>query len=78
MRYGNGYSVIPSPIFAHGNLLASRPDGTGDVIDTGIAACFDARTGTVHWEERLKGNYSASPLAAEGRIYFQNENCTGT
>lgn len=48
------------------------------VSDMGVATCFDAKTGTVHWQERLEGNYSASPLAAEGRIYFQNETGTGT
>lgn len=48
------------------------------VSDMGVASCFDAKTGTLHWQERLEGNYSASPLAAEGRIYFQNETGTGT
>ena len=43
------------------------------VSDGGIASCVDARTGAVHWSERLGGNFSASPLLAEGRIYFQNE-----
>ena len=46
------------------------------VSDAGIATCFDAKSGKVHWQERIDGNYSASPLAAEGRIYFQNENGT--
>lgn len=117
VRYGQGYSVVPRPVFGQGllfigtgfnraDLLAIRPDGDGDVTDThiawrttkgapltpsvvqvgdelyavsdmGIATCFDARTGTVHWQERIDGNYSASPLAAEGRIYFQNETGTG-
>jgi outer membrane protein assembly factor BamB len=48
------------------------------VSDMGVASCFDAKTGTLHWQERLEGNYSASPIAAEGRIYFQNETGTGT
>jgi len=34
-------------------------------------------TGNVHWSERLGGDFSASPVAAEGRIYFQNEIGTG-
>lgn len=120
VRYGNGYSVVPRPVFAHGllfiatgfnraDLLAIRTDGelAGDLTDThiawrttkgapltpsvvvvgdelyavndaGIASCWDARTGTLHWQQRLEGNYSASPLAAAGRIYFQNETGTGT
>ncbi len=48
------------------------------VSDAGIASCLDARTGKVHWEERLEGTYSASPVAAAGRIYYQNEAGTGT
>jgi outer membrane protein assembly factor BamB len=33
----------------------------------------DARTGQTHWQQRLGGNYSASPVFADGRIYFQSE-----
>lgn len=43
------------------------------IDDNGIASCWDARTGTTVWNERVGGNYSASPLAAEGRIYCFNE-----
>ena len=47
------------------------------VSDGGIASCVDARTGRVHWEERVGGNYSASPLYAAGRIYLQSEEGKG-
>jgi outer membrane protein assembly factor BamB len=47
------------------------------VSDGGIASCVDAKTGHVHWQERIGGNYSASPVHAAGRIYFQNEEGTG-
>ncbi|MBI1371804.1 MAG: PQQ-binding-like beta-propeller repeat protein [Phycisphaera sp.] len=43
------------------------------VADGGIATCMDAKTGDVHWTERLGGNYSASPLFADGHIYFLSE-----
>jgi outer membrane protein assembly factor BamB len=117
VRYGEGYSVIPRPVFAHGllfictgfdrpQLLAIRPashggDLTGThiawrhakgvpntpspiivgdelffVSDSGVASCLDARTGKVHWSERLGGAFSASPVAAEGRLYFLNEEGT--
>ena len=112
-RYGEGYSVIPRPVFGHGLLFVSsgydrpvamavRPGGQGDVTeshvawsltksapntpsmllsgdelfmvsDGGIGSCLDARTGKVHWQERLGGNYSASPILADGRIYFLSE-----
>lgn len=40
------------------------------VSDKGIGMCLDARTGKELWKERIEGNYSASPLFANGRIYF--------
>ena len=40
------------------------------VSDTGVASCLDAQRGTLHWRERLGGNYAASPILADGRIYF--------
>jgi outer membrane protein assembly factor BamB len=42
------------------------------VTNDGIARCLDALTGRLYWKERLKGEYRASPLAADGRIYFLN------
>jgi outer membrane protein assembly factor BamB len=112
--YGEGYSVVPRPVYAHGLLFigsgfdrpvvyAINPSGlrgeasekaviwreakgapntpsllvVGDevyfVSDGGIVTCADAKTGKVHWSERLGGGFSASPAAAEGKIYFQNE-----
>ncbi len=47
------------------------------VSDGGIASCVDAKSGTVHWQERVGGNYSASPVHAGGKIYFQNEEGVG-
>jgi hypothetical protein len=46
--YGQGYSVVPRPVFGHGlifistgfdrpSVLAIRPDGQGDVSDTHVA-----------------------------------------
>ena len=43
------------------------------VTDGGVAACLNALTGEEYWRERLGGNFSASPLLANGLIYFQNE-----
>lgn len=43
------------------------------VNDGGIATCLDAKTGDVVWSERLGGNFSASPIYAEGRLYAGNE-----
>ena len=44
------------------------------VSDGGIATCVDARTGSIHWQERSGGRaFSASPIFADGRIYLQDE-----
>jgi outer membrane protein assembly factor BamB len=40
------------------------------ITDDGIARCIDLPTGHLQWKQRLKGGYKASPLAADGRIYF--------
>lgn len=58
-------SLTPSPL-AVGNELYM-------VSDNGIATCFDAKTGNVHWQQRIGGNHSASPVFADGRIYFLSE-----
>ena len=43
------------------------------VSDRGIGSCLDAQTGEVVWQERIGGNYSASPIYANGLIYLQSE-----
>ena len=43
------------------------------VDDGGIATCLNLRTGEQIWNERVGGNYSASPIYADGRIYFLSE-----
>lgn len=43
------------------------------IDDNGVATCWEAKTGNVVWNERVGGNYSAAPIAAEGRIYCFSE-----
>jgi outer membrane protein assembly factor BamB len=43
------------------------------VSDNGIGTCLDAKTGEVRWTQRIGGNHSASPLSADGRVYFLSE-----
>ena len=60
----------------------SSPLLIGDLLflvnSDGIASCLEARTGELVWKQRIQGNYSASPVYADGRIYFFNENAVGT
>ena len=55
----------PSPILVGDELYV--------IADGGIASCLDATTGTLHWTERVDGNYSASPLFADGHLYFASQ-----
>ncbi len=44
----------------------------------GIVSCLEAKTGKLVWKKRIKGKYSASPIYANDRIYFFNENAVST
>jgi outer membrane protein assembly factor BamB len=39
----------------------------------GVLNCAEAATGKILWQERLKGPFSASPVAAGGKLYCTNE-----
>jgi outer membrane protein assembly factor BamB len=43
--------------------------------NTGVVTCYEARTGKQVYKERLggRGGYTASPVAADGRLYFPSE-----
>ncbi len=64
-RVSKGAPLTPGLIAVGDELFA--------VNDAGLATCWEAKTGRVIWQERLPGNYSAAPVAADGRIYFVNE-----
>jgi outer membrane protein assembly factor BamB len=48
------------------------------VSSEGIAWCLAAKTGRPIWKERMGGKYSASPIYADGRLYFFNEDAVAT
>ena len=54
--------VMPSPVLVGDDLYW--------VSDDGMATCAEAKSGEIHWQERLGGAYLASPLYAGGRLYF--------
>ena len=55
---------IPSPTLI-GNELYVINDG-------GILSCMDALSGELHWRERLDGEFSASPIYANGLLYLSD------
>lgn len=64
-KLDRGIPRTPSPLLVGNELYI--------VSDNGIATCIDAKTGDELWRARLGGNYSASPVYADGRIYFLSE-----
>ncbi len=44
----------------------------------GVATCLEAKTGKLVWNERLRGQYSASPIHARNHIYLFNEDALTT
>ena len=43
------------------------------ISDGGIATCYQRDRGDIVWQERIGGNHSASPVYADGNIYFLSE-----
>lgn len=64
-RFAQQVPNNPSPILVGDEIYV--------VSDKGVATCLDARSGEEHWRERLGGNYSASPIYADGKLYFWSE-----
>ncbi len=64
-KLDRGAPLTPSPLIVGNELYM--------VTDNGIATCVDAKTGKEYWRARVGGNHSASPIYADGRIYFLSE-----
>lgn len=69
-RVKRGAPSTPTPLVVGDELYF--------VSDRGIASCVDVRTGESHWMERLGGDFSASPVFANGRILLLNETGVAT
>jgi len=61
-----GMPKVPSMLYARPYLFA--------LGDGGVAICVKADTGELIWQERVGGNFSASPVSVEGRIYCIGDN----
>ncbi|UCF37444.1 MAG: PQQ-binding-like beta-propeller repeat protein [Acidobacteriota bacterium] len=65
---------------ARGGAYMQTPLVYGDYLyncrDNGVLSCYEAKTGKLIYQERLgrgAGGFSASPVAADGKIYFSSE-----
>ena len=72
-RYGEGYSVVPRPVYYNGmvyvcsgfnqaNLFAIRVDGRGDVTDTHLA-----------WSEQKTIPKESSPIIVDDQLYLNDD-----
>jgi outer membrane protein assembly factor BamB len=55
-----------SPLYYRGQLFAVGNAAT-------LLDCFDMKTGEVRWQHRVRGPFSASPVAGDGKVYLVNE-----
>ncbi len=53
--------------------LLYLPPHLYSITDGGIVHCFDAQSGKIVYAERVGGNHSASPVLADGHLYFLSE-----
>jgi outer membrane protein assembly factor BamB len=60
-----GMPKVPSMLYLKPYLFS--------IPDTGVAGCMKAETGEIIWQERIGGNFSASPVTAAGRIYLLSD-----
>lgn len=64
-KTAQGVPTRSSPVLVDDLLLM--------VSDAGIATCLEAKTADLVWQKRLRGEFSSSPVYAEGRVYFSNQ-----
>lgn len=61
-KYTKQVPAVSSPILAGDEIYFGS--------DKGIATCLDAKTGKENWTERIGTSIWASPIFADGRLYF--------
>jgi len=64
-RTNRGVPRMPSPLLADDLLFM--------VSDSGVVTCLEAVTGKEVWKQRLGGEFAASLLYADGRVYCFNQ-----
>ena len=67
-RHENGSPYTPTPIVYEGLLYVLR--------DNGVVTAYDVKDGARVYQQRIAngtGGFSASPVAADGKLYFTSE-----
>ena len=77
--YGSGYVTYTHMAwkFDKGVCKTASPIIVGDLLymvsDDGFVTCLEVATGNLVWRERIGGTYAASPIYADGHLYFANQ-----
>lgn len=70
-----------SPVIWKTNLESRGPETSSPVCyagmifmvsDNGFASCLECATGKILWQEKIRGSFLSSPVAAGNCIYFSN------
>ena len=64
-RSSKGSPYTPTPIVYGDQFYV--------LADNGVLSSFDAKTGTLIYQQRLPSSFSASPVAADGKLYLASE-----
>ena len=64
-RSSKGSPYTPTPIVYGDQFYV--------VADNGVLSSYDAKTGALIYQQRLPGSFSASPVAADGKLYLASE-----
>jgi outer membrane protein assembly factor BamB len=81
---GEGDVTTTHVVWVAKKTIGSKPtpvlagDFVFNVHDGGVASCLNAKTGEELWSKRLSGAYSASPLLADGKVYYFGEDGSAT
>jgi outer membrane protein assembly factor BamB len=67
-KVSKGVPLMSSPILVGDELYM--------VSHLGVVTCLDAKSGKKHWQQRIGGNHSSSPVYAEEKLYFLDESGT--
>ncbi|MFK8110604.1 MAG: PQQ-binding-like beta-propeller repeat protein [Rubripirellula sp.] len=65
LNWKNDTKVYEPSLLVAGDKLIAVNDG-------GIGFCWQADTGQQHWKKRLGGNFSASPILVDQKVYVPN------
>jgi outer membrane protein assembly factor BamB len=64
-KSSKGSPYTPTPII-YGDVLYT-------CADNGVLTAYDAKTGTMIYQQRLPSSFSASPVATDGKLYLSSE-----